>query len=109
MTALGANQSEDAIYPSAYVDADGVPLNGDNHYVLHFDKGALPPVNAFWSVTLYDQKGFPVANPLNRFALGDRDRCSTTPMARWISTSSRRAPGPSERRTGYRLRAAHST
>ena len=73
MMGLGANQPEDAIYPLAFADADGKPLNGDNNYVLHFDKQALPPVDAFWSLTMYDQDGFQVANPLNRFAIGDRD------------------------------------
>jgi hypothetical protein len=73
MVFLGANQPEDAIYPIAFADADEEPLNGDNNYVLHFDKETLPPVEAFWSVTMYDQDGFPVANPLNRFAIGDRD------------------------------------
>jgi hypothetical protein len=71
--ALGANQPRDAIYPIAFDDADGKPLDGQNKYVLHFAKGELPPVDAFWSVTLYDEKGFAVANSLNRFALGDRD------------------------------------
>ena len=73
MVGLAANQPEDAIYPLAFADADGKPLNGDNNYVLHFDKQELPPVEAFWSVTMYDQDGFQAANPLNRFAIGDRD------------------------------------
>ena len=66
---LGANLPEDAIYPLNLADNTGKPLDGANAYVLHFDKGATPPVNAFWSVTLYDSEGFQVANNLNRFAV----------------------------------------
>ena len=66
---LGANLPEDAIYPLNLGDQAGRPLDGANKYVLHFDKGALPPVDAFWSVTLYDPEGYQVANPLNRFAV----------------------------------------
>jgi hypothetical protein len=73
MVGLGSNPAEDAIYPLTFADADGKPLNGENDYLLHFDSHELPPVEAFWSVTLYDQDGFQVANPLNRSALGDRD------------------------------------
>jgi hypothetical protein len=73
MGALGANQPDDAIYPLCRADADGKPLDGAHKYVLHFRKEDLPPVDAFWSVTMYDEQGFPVANPINRFAIGDRD------------------------------------
>jgi hypothetical protein len=73
MIGLGANQLDDAIYPLNTSDADGNPLSGEHKYVLHFDKQELPPVNAFWSVTMYDEQGFQVANPINRFAIGDRD------------------------------------
>ena len=66
---LGANLPEDAIYPINLADETGKPLDGGNAYVLHFDKGATPPVNAFWSVTLYDAQGYQVANSLNRFAV----------------------------------------
>ncbi len=66
---LGANLPEDAIYPFNLADETGKPLDGANKYTLHFDKGATPPVDAFWSVTLYDNDGFQVANPLNRFAV----------------------------------------
>ncbi len=59
---LGANLPEDAIYPTAFVDAVGKPLSGANNYVLHFNKGRLPPADAFWSITMYDQDGFQVAN-----------------------------------------------
>jgi hypothetical protein len=73
MAGLGANQPEDAIYPLNVADADGKPVMAESNYVLHFDKGELPPVGAFWSLTMYDSDGFQVANPINRFAIGDRD------------------------------------
>jgi hypothetical protein len=66
---LGANLPEDAIYPLNLADEDGNPLHGAEKYIMHFDKGAQPPVNAFWSITLYDAEGFQVGNVLNRFAL----------------------------------------
>jgi hypothetical protein len=73
MVGLGANQPEDAIYPLLLADANGQPLTGENKYVVHFDKDQLPPANAFWSITMYDAEGFQVANPIDRFAIGDRD------------------------------------
>jgi hypothetical protein len=66
---LGANLPEDAIYPLNLADDTGRPLDGSQKYVLHFAKSDLPPVDAFWSVTLYDSDGFQVANSLNRFAV----------------------------------------
>jgi hypothetical protein len=66
---LGANLPEDAIYPANLGDQSGQPLDGASKYRLHFDKAALPPARAFWSVTLYDADGFAVPNPLNRSAL----------------------------------------
>ena len=50
-------------------DESGKPLDGANKYTITFEKGAAPPVNAFWSITLYDQEGFQVGNVLNRFAV----------------------------------------
>src|SRR2546430_1691625 len=66
---LGANVVEDAIYPLNLGDESGKPLDGANKYTITFEKGAAPPVNAFWSITLYDQEGFQVGNALNRFAV----------------------------------------
>jgi hypothetical protein len=66
---LGANLPEDAIYPLNLADEAGLPLHGSSKYTIHFDKGATPPVNAFWSITLYDSEGFQVPNSLNRFAV----------------------------------------
>jgi len=59
----------DAIYPLNLTDETGKSLDGATSYVLHFEKGTTPPVNAFWSVTLYDGEGYQVANSLNRFAV----------------------------------------
>ena len=66
---LGANLPEDAIYPQNLADDTGKPLDGTNKYTIHFDKSAVPPTQAFWSITLYDDDGFQVANSLNRFAV----------------------------------------
>ena len=66
---IGANTPEDAIYPFNLGDETGKPLDGADKYTIHFDKGALPPVDAFWSITLYDQDSYQVDNRLNRFAV----------------------------------------
>jgi hypothetical protein len=79
MIGLGANQPEDAIYPLNLADARGEPMDAANRYVLHFKKEELPPVEAFWSITMYDAEGYQVANPLNRFAIGDRDALKYNP------------------------------
>ncbi|MDE1179859.1 DUF1254 domain-containing protein [Paraburkholderia sp.] len=76
---LGANLPADSIYPTAFRDADNTLLNGENRYVLHFDKDRLPPANAFWSLTMYDNQGFQVPNPLNRFSLGSVDPLKYNP------------------------------
>jgi hypothetical protein len=69
MLGLGANQPADAIYPMNIADADGKPMMGEQKYVLHFNKEELPPVEAFWSVTMYDEAGYQTPNPINRFAV----------------------------------------
>ena len=69
---VGGNLPEDAIYPLAEIDGDGKPFNGANKYTLHFTKAEIPPVDAFWSLTMYDNDAYLVANPINRYALGDR-------------------------------------
>src|SRR6185437_11059124 len=66
---LGANLPEDAVYPLNLGDQSGKPLDGVNKYVVHFRKDEIPPVDAFWSITLYDPEGFQVANTINRFAV----------------------------------------
>jgi hypothetical protein len=76
---LGANPPEDAVYPLAVADDHGDPFVGEKNYVLHFGKDELPPVEAFWSLTMYDAEGFQSANELDRFAIGDRDPLTYAP------------------------------
>jgi len=71
---LGANVPEDAVYPMSKVDSDGKPYDGSQRYVLHFDKGELPPVRGFWSLSMYDEKMYFADNPIRRYAIGDRDK-----------------------------------
>src|SRR5262249_36113092 len=76
---LGENLPQDAVYPSLSVDSEGRPLDGNNNYVLHFEKGKLPPVNAFWSLTAYDTDGYFIPNAIKRQALGDRSNLVASP------------------------------
>jgi len=70
---LGANRPQDAVYPTSETDADGNPYSGDNKYVMHFAKGELPPVNGFWSLTMYNAEYFFYDNELNRYTLSARN------------------------------------
>ena len=76
---LGANLPQDAVYPVSEFTAEGTPYSGANKYVLHFAKGELPPVKAFWSLTMYNAGYFFVANPLNRYTLSQRDQLKFNP------------------------------
>ncbi|GAA5613156.1 hypothetical protein Spla01_04324 [Streptomyces platensis] len=70
---LGANLPQDAVYSLCRADAGQQPLHGSNRYQLRFEAGNLPPVNAFWSLTMYNDRQFFVDNAINRYAIGDRD------------------------------------
>ena len=70
---LGACIPEDAFYPNCVADANGDPLHSSKRYQIHFNADQIPPVNAFWSLTAYNEDLYLVENELNRFALGDRD------------------------------------
>ena len=71
---LGALPNEEAIYPMVVTDGEGKPLTGAARYVLHFDKEQIPPADAFWSLTMYGADQFFVPNPIDRYAIGDRDK-----------------------------------
>jgi hypothetical protein len=75
---LGANRPQDAVYPTSEVGADGKPYDGAaNKYVVHIDKGQMPPANGFWSLTMYNDQYFFVDNPLNRYNLSSRTKFVT--------------------------------
>ena len=90
---LGANTIEDAVYPTAITDADGKPFSSDNRYVLHFDKDQIPPVHGFWSLTMYNEKQAFAANPIDRYAIGDRDKLSFNPDGSLDLYIQRASPG----------------
>jgi hypothetical protein len=69
---LGANRPQDAIYPTSLKDAAGQSYDGTKNFVVNFAKGALPPVQGFWSITMYDSQYFFVDNPLNRYSISQR-------------------------------------
>ncbi|MGS1007873.1 DUF1254 domain-containing protein [Achromobacter anxifer] len=70
---LGAPTPEDVLYPVTVSDSKGRALNSNEDYVLHFDKGQLPPANAFWSLHVYDEKHGFADNPANRYVLRSTD------------------------------------
>ncbi|MGD0353567.1 MAG: DUF1254 domain-containing protein [Dehalococcoidia bacterium] len=67
---LGANLIDDAFYASASAGSDGAKFSSDDKYVIHFNKDEIPPVNGFWSITMYNDKILFAANPINRYCLG---------------------------------------
>ena len=71
--AIGGNLAEDAVYPIAREDGEGQRLTGTNDYTLTYSKEQIPPVDAFWSLTIYDEESFLVANAINRYSLSSRD------------------------------------
>jgi len=70
---LGALPPVEAIYASASTDAKQQTLSGAHRYIIHFPVGKIPPVKAFWSITMYDEDGFLVESAINRYLISDRD------------------------------------
>jgi hypothetical protein len=91
---LGANVVEDAIYPTALTDAQGVPFDSGKKYALQFPAGGWPPVRGFWSLTMYDQRQLFTANRLNRFAIGDRNPLQPKADGSLTLYIQRESPGP---------------
>lgn len=79
MYGMGPNISEDAVYLQSRADSQGNLLSGANKYVIHFAPGQTPPVDAFWSLTMYDPNGYLVDNPINRYAIGHSPKPTPNP------------------------------
>ena len=71
---LGANRPEDAVYPISEGPDLLKKYNGANRYMVHFNKGEMPPTNGFWSLTMYDENYFFVPNAMKRYTISARDK-----------------------------------
>jgi hypothetical protein len=89
-----ANQQKDAVYPYTEVDSAGQKLTGANKYTLNFPKDATPPVNGFWSITMYmiDQGWWFVPNPLNKFTVSPRNDLKYNPDGSLTLSGDRQRP-----------------
>lgn len=67
---LGAQLSDQVLYPNTAVDDKGEPLTGERKYVLHFDAGNLPPVSVFWNMAMYGSDMLFVENDFGRYSIG---------------------------------------
>ncbi len=90
---VGGNLIEDAFYPLSLVDGDGERYDSANRYTLQFTEEQLPPVDAFWSITMYDTDSYLVDNPINRYALGDRSNLSFADDGSLTILLQRESPG----------------
>lgn len=91
---LGANRIQDACYPTSQKDADGKDYVGSNKYIMHFPKGQLPPVGGFWSLTMYDENYFFIANPINRQSISARQNLKPNPDGSIDLYIQKDSPGP---------------
>jgi len=69
---LGQNTAEEALYFNTRKDGDNETLNGSKNYSIRFPKEKEPPVDAFWSITMYNEGNFFVENEIDRYAIGNR-------------------------------------
>lgn len=74
---LGANRPQDAVYPTSTGPNEIETYDGNKKYVMHFNKGELPPVSGFWSLTMYDENYFFVENTINRQSISAREALKT--------------------------------
>jgi len=90
---LGANRPNDAVYPTSEGPDLVKKYSGANRYVMHFNKGELPPVDGFWSLTMYDANYFFVPNSINRYTVSQRNKFKTNPDGSIDLYIQRQSPG----------------
>jgi len=92
---LGANRPEDTVYPISEADANGDPYDGSgSKYTMHFEKGQLPPANAFWSLSVYDASNVFAANRLKRNTFSSRNKFRYNPGGSVDLYIQKTSPGP---------------
>jgi hypothetical protein len=97
MIGLGANLREDAVYMNASIDGEHHRLDGSKRYRLRFAAHQTPPVRAFWSITLYDDEGYLVANSADRYAIKSADPLIREPDGSLVIYLQPDDPGPEHR------------
>ncbi|MBX3583083.1 MAG: DUF1254 domain-containing protein [Rhizobiaceae bacterium] len=90
---LGANRPEDAIYPTSLKPSLIEDYSGEHKYQMRFAKGQLPPVEGFWSLTMYDENMFFIANPINRYSMSVRTNPTYEPDGSMIIYIQNESPG----------------
>ncbi len=88
---LGANLSNDET-----ILQSGYNYSGQNNYVLHFDPGQTPPQNTFWTLTMYNNQSYFASNPINRYAIGNRNSLQFNPDGSLDIYIQNADPGPSK-------------
>ncbi len=91
---LGANRPQDAIYPMSIKPSLLESYDGSKKWVMHFPPGHLPPVNGFWSLTMYDEKYFFVPNPINRYSMSMRTNPKLEKDGSLVIYIQNETPGP---------------
>ena len=100
------NDAVEAMYPFTRTDATGAPLDGSKHnYTITFPAGQLPPVNAFWSVTMYDGKSqLLIKNPINRYLINSPMLPGMKKNDGWFAdalSSKKTAPARTRKQIGF--------
>ena len=90
---LGCNRPQDAIYPTSMKPSLLEDYDGKYKYTLRFEKGQMPPVKGFWSLTMYDEGMFFIANPINRYSMSVRTNPKYEPDGSLVIYIQNESPG----------------